>query len=83
MFIPLGYGLCLELALVVVTLLFALSVACLLVGEGSLQLGSLVRIVVRGPGYPASRPATGRTIPPPWAGQVISGRRANFSGIRG
>ena len=54
MFILLGYGLCLELALVVATLLFALSAACLLMDEGSLQLGSFVRIVVRGPGHTAT-----------------------------
>lgn len=44
MFILLGYGVCLELCLVGTTLLFGLSVACLLLDHGSLQLGSLIRI---------------------------------------
>jgi len=46
MLVLLGYGICLELALVAAVPLFALSIACLLTDEVSLQLGPLVRIVV-------------------------------------
>jgi len=64
MLILLAYGICLELTLVAAVLLFALSVACLLTDEVSLQLGSLVRIVVVRSGHPASKLARQRGFEP-------------------
>ena len=58
MLILLAYGICLELALVAAVLLFALSIACLLTDEVSLQLGPPVRIVLLRPSHPTSKLAT-------------------------
>ena len=84
MLILLGYGLCLGFALVVATLLFALSIVCLVVDEGSVRLGSFARIVVLRPGHLTSKLA----VQPPGTqarrcDQVISDRGPNFPGILG
>jgi hypothetical protein len=83
MSIFLEYGFCLTLAWLLFTLIFAVTLACVLVDEGSLQLGSLVRIIVRRPNHQGLKLVPPRATQATWEDQVTSDRRSNFQGTRG